>query len=55
MMTCSLGNDGVPSTGDTCTVTCNRGYVVNDSEVRTCGSNGMWSGTEAICSRGNKQ
>ena len=52
VITCLLGDDGTPTEGDTCTVTCNSGYVVNGSDTMTCGSSGMWSNVEATCSKG---
>ena len=52
MMTCSLGDDGVPSYENTCSFTCSTGYELTGSETRTCQSNGSWSGSEAICRRG---
>ena len=35
--------------GDICIFTCNRGYQLDGSENRTCGSDGTWDGTAAIC------
>ena len=52
MISCSLGDDGVPSYEDTCNFTCNTGYVLTGSDTRTCQSNGTWSGSNATCSRG---
>ena len=50
---CSLGDDGVPSTGDTCNYTCNSGLVRTEGDnTRTCGTNGNWSGTPLICRPG---
>ena len=49
---CSLGDDGVPSYEDTCSFTCNTGYELTGSDTRTCQSNGNWSGTDDVCSRG---
>ena len=46
MINCSLGDNGVPNPGETCTVTCDAGY--QGSGVRTCQNNGNWS-SEAIC------
>ena len=43
---CSLGDDGDPTEGDTCTYICNTGYVSSDNITRTCGSDGMWDGSE---------
>jgi len=36
-------------TGDTCIFTCNKGYRLIGSENRTCGDDGIWSGTDATC------
>ena len=52
IITCSLGDDGVPSNEDTCSFTCNTGYELTGSDNRTCQSNGNWSGTESVCIRG---
>ena len=49
MVTCSLGDDGDPTEGDTCSYTCNTGYVLNGYAMRTCGSDGMWNGSESTC------
>ena len=35
--------------GDTATYTCNSGYDLVGSEVRTCQPSGMWSGFEPSC------
>ena len=53
-MTCSLGDDGVPSYEDTCSFTCNTGYVLTGSDTRTCHSDGSWSGSETMCRKGRK-
>ena len=52
MISCSLGSDGVPSTGDNCIYTCNTGYVLTGSNTRTCQSDGSWSGSAPMCTRG---
>ena len=54
MINCSLGDDGVHSYEDTCSFTCNTGYELTDSTQRICQSNGSWSGTDVMCSRGRK-
>ena len=52
MISCSLGGDGIPSTGDICIFTCDTGYELTGSSVRTCQSDGSWSGSGIICTRG---
>ena len=49
---CSKGDDGVLSYEDTCSVTCNTGYTLTGSDLRTCQSDGSWSGTDGSCKRG---
>ena len=51
MIACSLGGDGVPSYNDICTFTCNAGYELSGSFIRTCQSDGSWSGTDTLCTR----
>ena len=43
MIDCSLGDDGVANPGDTCTYTCDDGYMVNGDMIVTCGDDGTWS------------
>ena len=52
MVKCSLGDDGVLSYDDTCTATCDTGYMLTGDGMRTCQSDGMFNGIEAMCSRG---
>ena len=52
MISCSLGDDNVPSYEDTCNFTCNTGYQLTGSDTRTCQSDGRWSGSVAVCTRG---
>ena len=52
MITCSLGDDGVPFYGDTCSFTCNAGYELTGSDTRTCQSDGRWSGVDTYCTNG---
>ena len=50
---CSLGDDGVPTEGDTCIYVCDEGFVViGDTVTRECQSDGTWSGSEPTCERG---
>jgi len=51
-MNCSLGDDGILSTEDTCSFTCNTGYELIGSNIRICQKDGRWSGSEPICRRG---
>ena len=52
MIDCPLGDDGVLSYEDTCTYTCDTGYEITGSSTRTCQSDGTWSGSDTMCSRG---
>ena len=52
VINCSLGDDRVLSYEDTCTYTCNTGYELTGSDTRTCQSDGSWSGSDVMCSRG---
>ena len=52
MISCLLGGDGFPSTRDSCTFTCDNGYMITGTRTRTCQSDGTWSGTVAMCTRG---
>ena len=38
--------------GDTCSFTCNTGYELTGSDIRTCQSDGNWSGSDDVCRRG---
>ncbi|XP_065899331.1 uncharacterized protein [Dysidea avara] len=51
ILTCSLGDDGVPSYEDTCSFTCNTGYELTGSATRTCQIDESWSGSETMCNR----
>ena len=54
MITCSLGDDGVHSYEDTCSFSCNTGYELTGSDIRSCQSNGIWSGVNTYCTNGKK-
>ena len=49
MINCSLGDDGAFSYEDTCNITCNKGFVLNGYDTRTCQSDGSWSGNDTTC------
>ena len=49
---CSLGDDEILSYEDTCNFTCDTGYGLTGNDTRTCQSDGSWSGSDAVCSRG---
>ena len=51
-ITCSLGDDGVPSYEDTCSFTCNTGYELTGNGSSFCQSDGSWSDYLAICTIG---
>ena len=52
MINCSLGDDGVPSSEDTCSFTCNTGYELTGSETIFCQNNGSWNNNDTLCIRG---
>lgn len=37
--------------GDKATYTCNRGFILEGDQLRTCQSTGSWTGQEPICRR----
>ena len=49
MISCSLGDDGVPFYEDTCSFTCDTGYELTGSDTRSCQSDGSWSGPQVSC------
>jgi len=49
---CSLGDDGVPTEGDVCVYQCDDGYIVFGDTDRECQSDNTWTGSDAICERG---
>jgi len=40
---CSLGEDGVPTLGDTCSFSCDDGYNIGTTTVNTCNDKGNWT------------
>ena len=50
MINCSLGDNGA-NHRKTCTVTCKIGYRLMGSNMRICGDDGSWRGTNATCIR----
>ena len=53
MITCSLGDDGVPLYEDTCSFIYNTGCELTGSNTRTCQSDGNWNGSNDVCRRGS--
>ena len=51
-MSCSSGRVGMVYERDTCGFTCNTGYELTGSDIRTCQSNGIWSGSDTVCRKG---
>jgi len=52
-ITCSLGDDGIPSYEDICSFACDIGYELTGSgDTRTCQNDGNWSGSEILCRKG---
>ena len=51
-MSCSSGKVGVGYEGDTCSFTCNAGYLLTGRDTGTCQSNGSWSGNQTFCKQG---
>jgi len=49
MITCSLGEDDIPTYQDTCNYACNDGYHLNGSTTRECSDHDRWSGSEPVC------
>ncbi len=37
--------------GTVATFTCDTGYTLNGGTTRTCGSDGVWSGSAPVCQR----
>jgi len=54
IINCSLGNDGVPTYEDSCTIVCQPGYELIGTKNRTCKSDGSWSGTMILCTKGTE-
>ena len=55
---CFLGDDGIATDGDTCTVTCNDGFMLSGDATRRCqidGRRNRWLGDEARCEPGVKK
>jgi len=52
---CSLGDDGAPTNGDTCTFTCDDGFELSGSQTQRCrvrNNRGSWRGNPATCNMG---
>ena len=48
-VSCNSVRVGVGYEGDTCSFTCNTGYELTGSDIRTCQSDGSWSGNDPEC------
>jgi len=48
-VSCVLGDNGGPNAGDICTLTCDRGFIMDGSNLRRCTDLGSWSGEETTC------
>ena len=51
MVNCTVQMAGVFVDGDTCNFTCDDGYELTGSAMRTCASSGNWSGDNVTCTR----
>ena len=54
MVSCSLGDDEIPSYEDICNFTCDIGYELSGSDTRICQSDGSWSGNSAMCNKSER-
>ena len=54
MISCMFRDVGVASYQDTCRLSCVEGYHLSGSTLRTCQSDGTWSGSGAACQRGKE-
>ena len=55
MINCLLGNDGLPTNRDTCTFSCNPGFVLNIKPKRRCRVRrgvATWNRKDATCTPG---
>ena len=52
MMDCILGDEDIANPGESCTFSCDTGYMLRDSNIRTCQNDRSWSGSETTCVRG---
>ena len=46
---CELGDNGGPNTGDTCSLSCDRGFIMEGSDSRMCIDSGTWTGDTTTC------
>jgi len=45
-------SDRTTTSGGTCTITCNDGFMITGNSMGTCGGDGTWSGDNATCVMG---
>ena len=50
LLGCSLGDDGTPHPGDSCSFACNPFLGQHGNTTRTCQSDGTWSESKCISS-----
>ena len=48
-ISCLPGDDGILSSGDTCSFMCNSNYELTGNDTRTCQSSVIWSDNDAMC------
>ena len=52
MMDCTLGDGDTANPGESCSFSCDDGFMLYGSDTRTCQNDRSWSGSETTCVRG---
>ena len=52
MIDCLLRGDNIANLGESCTFSCDNGFMLRGSVTRTCQNDSSWSGIETTCLRG---